>query len=122
MSRLRGDRRGIEGDGGSVTAEFAAVLPAVVLVLASCLGALQIAGDHVRLTDAAATAARALSRGDGAARVASLVGVLVDDASVRSERRGDFVCSHLTAPVRAGPVRWTGLTLEATSCALAGGM
>ena len=41
------------GEHGMVTAEFAVVLPAVVLVLALSLGALGLAWDQIRCVDAA---------------------------------------------------------------------
>jgi len=47
-----------------VTAEFAVVLPAVVLTLALCLAAMALALDQVRCVDAAAAGARAAARGD----------------------------------------------------------
>ena len=47
-----------------VTAEFAVVLPAVVLILALSLGAMGLAVDQVRCVDAAAAGARAAARGD----------------------------------------------------------
>lgn len=46
------------------TAEFAVVLPAVVLVLALSLGALGLAWDQIRCVDAARAGARAAARGD----------------------------------------------------------
>jgi len=52
------------GEHGMVTAEFAVVLPAVVLVLALSLGALGLALDQIRCVDAARAGARAASRGD----------------------------------------------------------
>ena len=104
---------------GSTTAEFATALPAVVLVLACCLGAVQVVGVHVRLTDAAASAARALARGDTAARATGLVLQSVPGASLASQRRGDFICARVTA--HSLPGIFAGLTLEARSCALAGG-
>lgn len=51
------------------TAEFAVVLPAVVLVLALSLGALGLAWDQIRCVDAARAGARAASRGDSAGAV-----------------------------------------------------
>jgi len=51
------------------TAEFAVVLPAVLLVLALSLGAWGLAWDQVRCVDAARAGARAASRGDSAAAV-----------------------------------------------------
>lgn len=109
-------------DDGSVTAEFAAVIPAVVLVLGCCLGAVQVVGQQVRLTDAAADAARALARGDGADRAAGIVERSVRGASLSAERRGEFVCARLSVPSAFGPFAAFGLTVAAGSCALAGGL
>lgn len=96
------------------------MLPAVVLVLACCLGAVQVVGVQVRLTDAAASAARALARGDSTGRAAGLVQSAVVGASLTSDRRGEFVCARVTA--QGLPGIFVGLTLEAHSCALAGGL
>jgi hypothetical protein len=57
------------GERGMATAEFAVVLPAVVLVLALSLGALGLAWDQIRCVDAARAGARAASRGDSAGSV-----------------------------------------------------
>ena len=51
-------------DAGMVTAELAACLPVLVLVLAFALGAVSVAGDRVRVADAARELARAAARGD----------------------------------------------------------
>jgi hypothetical protein len=107
---------------GSVTAEFAAVVPAVLLVLACCLGAIQVVGQQVRLTDAAADAARSLARGDSADRAAGLVHRAVAGASMAPDRRGEFVWVRFSAPSAFGPFAALGLTLTAGSCALAGGV
>ena len=63
LRRARFDQRGM------VTAEFAVVLPAVVLVLALSLGALGLALDQIRCVDAARAGARAASRGDSSGAV-----------------------------------------------------
>jgi hypothetical protein len=55
-----------------VTAEFAVALPAVLLVLAACLGGLRLGLEQVRVTDGAALAARSLARGDGRAGAEAL--------------------------------------------------
>jgi Flp pilus assembly protein TadG len=99
-------------DAGSVTAEFALALPLVVVVLAFCLTGLQVAGQQVRLQDAAATAARAAARGDNTAIAARLT----PSATVSQWNDGALVCVRLTS---ATPV--PGVTLGATSCALGGG-
>jgi len=98
------------------------VLPAVVLVLGCCLGAVQVVGQQVRLTDAAADAARSLSRGDGVDRAAGLAQRAVRGTRLAVERRGEFVCARLSAPSVFGPFVAFGLTVEAGSCALAGGL
>ncbi|HEY6797413.1 MAG TPA: TadE family type IV pilus minor pilin [Kineosporiaceae bacterium] len=51
-------------DAGSVTAEFAIALPAVMLVLALGLGSLQAALVQLRCVDAARAAARFAARGE----------------------------------------------------------
>jgi Flp pilus assembly protein TadG len=63
-SRVPASWRARFGQHGMVTAEFAVVLPAVVLVLALSLGALGLAWDQIRCVDAARAGARAASRGD----------------------------------------------------------
>ena len=123
-SRRRAGPRGVRPgtpDRGSVTAEFATVVPAVLLVLACCLGALQVVGQQVRLTDAAADAARSLSRGDSVDRAAGLVDRAVAGASLTPVRQGEFVCARLSAQSSFAPFAAIGLTLHAGSCALGGG-
>ncbi len=60
--RSRGGRRA--RDAGMVTAELAAVLPAIVLVLAVALNAVAIGIDQIRCVDAARTAVREAARGE----------------------------------------------------------
>ena len=107
---------------GAVTAELATALPAVVLVLGLCLGAVQVVGQQVRLTDAAADSARALARGETRDRAAQIARQLVATSSLDSETDGQFVCARLSAPSGIGPFAAFGITLEARSCALAGGL
>ena len=102
------------GERGSVTAEFAAVIPAVLLVLLLCLGGVQVSGQQVRLADAAAQAARSLARGDGLVHATALARQLVGGASVSADQRGDAVCARLSAPGALG------ITVTAASCALGG--
>lgn len=51
-------------EAGMVTAETAVALPAVVLVLAVCLGGVRVGVDQMRCVDAARAGARAAARGD----------------------------------------------------------
>lgn len=92
---------------GSVTAEFAVAIPAVMLVLAACLVCFQLAIQQLRLQDAAATTARALARGDSAAAFPG--------ANVTTRADGELLCARLT--LAAQPPLF--IELSAQSCALA---
>ncbi|WP_417561850.1 TadE family type IV pilus minor pilin [Microbacterium sp.] len=106
-------------DRGSVTAEFAVVLPAVVLVLALGAATLGVCARQVRLQDAAADAARLVARGEPDARAQSVLASAVDGARAAIATRDDLVCVTATAPAGL-PVPVP--TLRARSCALAGGL
>lgn len=99
-------------DAGSVTAEFAISLPAVVVVLALCLSGVQVAGQQLRLQDAAAAAARASARGDSTAIAARIA----PGASVNRWSDGDLACVTVTA--RAALF---AMPLSASGCALGDG-
>ena len=98
-------------DRGSVTAEFAAVIPAVLLVLACCLAGLQLAGQQLRLQDAAAVTARSLARGDPAPAYPG--------ATATTRVEGQLLCARLVAASSAPLIP---LQLSAESCALRGGL
>ncbi|WP_159500895.1 TadE family protein [Microbacterium sp. 18062] len=106
------------GDRGSVSAEFAVALPAIVLLLALCVGALSSASRQVRLQDATADAARLIARGDDEGRGLSLVRQSVPDAQATVIRDGDLVCVAASAPVG---LPLPEIRLDARSCALDGG-
>lgn len=57
------------GSRGSVTAETAAMLPALMVVLAAALWAIQVVGVQLECVDAARAAARAAARGEPLERV-----------------------------------------------------
>lgn len=104
----------IQGDAGAITAEFAVVLPAVVLVLAGAVGALQLGAEQLRLQGATAGAARLLARGDQGAT--ALVARIDPDARLLVRSSDSLVCADSTAPARMGIL--VGLTLRASACAL----
>ncbi|MDO7881040.1 TadE family type IV pilus minor pilin [Antiquaquibacter soli] len=99
---------------GSVTAEFAVALPAIVIVLAVCLGGLALAAQYVRVQDAAAAAARDAGRGDGV----GVVSRLVPGAAAEQWSEGHLVCVRVTAVGRLASV---AVPLSAMSCSLGGG-
>lgn len=112
-------RSASQGERGSVTAEFATVIPAVLLVLACCLGAVQLATQQLRLQDAAAAAARGLARGEAAGGTAARVAQLVPGASFVRNDHGGMVCVRLASPASSG--LFAAVTVQAASCALAAG-
>lgn len=61
---MRPRRRPRRGESGTVTAELAIVLPAVLVVTVLCVWAVGVAAVHVRCLDAARGAARELARGE----------------------------------------------------------
>ncbi|MGV8897551.1 MAG: TadE family type IV pilus minor pilin [Rhodoglobus sp.] len=117
IARARGRRRARDDD-GSVTAEFAVTMPAVILLLACCLSGVQGAAEQLRLQDAAASAARSLARGDSAAAVVTR---LAPGATVTERSDGELDCVTLTTRSTAIVGVIAGFTLAATSCALSGG-
>jgi len=99
-----------------VTAEFAMVLPAVMLVLAFAAGAVQVGVAQVRLTDAAADAARLMGRGESEGAAAGRVQDAVGGAALAVSRDGLLVCVTARASVALGPVAGA-IDLGARGCA-----
>lgn len=102
------------GERGSVTAEFAVALPAVLVVLALAVGALGTAAATIRVQHAATEAARLLGRGDisGLARVAEI------GATATVQRSDHLVCVEASAPVS---LHLPLPPVSARACALDGG-
>ena len=102
-----------------MAAEFAVTLPAVVIVLALCLGAIGVGSQQLRLHDAAASAARALGRGESGVAVAQRVAGSTSGAALESWTADGLICARLSRAA-AGPIAVGGLRLVAESCALDG--
>lgn len=109
-----------DSDRGSVAAELALALPAVVLTLLLGVGALGAAAQLVSLQDAVADAARLLGRGESEAAARAAVAASVREAHMSSDARGDLVC--VRAQIDAQISRLISIPLTASSCALAGGL
>jgi hypothetical protein len=101
-------------DAGTVTAEFAAALPAVALVLACAFGAIDLGGEQLRLQGAAFDAARLLGRGDPGAQ--ERIRLVVSDATLGTRSSGKLICADASAPVQLGIL--SGIVLRASACAL----
>ncbi len=105
-------------DRGSATAEFAVVVPVVVLVIVLTAGSLAAAGRHVRLEQGVAQAARLAARGESAGQIAAIVAAVAGGTVDAVSEEGDLVCVTASAPARV-PLPLP--PLRARSCALAGG-
>ena len=107
FAALRADER------GTVTAEFAIVVPAVLAVLGLVIAGVFLAAQRVALTSAAAEIARLEARGDtglAGERVSALgAGVEVDRAS-----DGLLHCVTLRARPARGPL--TRISVDARAC------
>lgn len=102
-----------------MTAEFAASLPAVVLVLGLCLGSLQVGAAHVRTQDAVADAVRTVARGDTVARAEELADRAIPGAQLTFKEEDDLVCAELRRDVTIAG--FIVLPVVAKACALPGG-
>jgi hypothetical protein len=101
-------------EAGTVTAEFAIILPAVVLVLGCALGAIGLGGEQLRLQGAAFDAARLLGRGDAGAL--ERVHAVAQDARLGVRSSGSLICADVSATVALGVL--SGIVLNASACAL----
>jgi len=113
-------RRRVGCDRGSVAAELALALPAVILTLLLGAGALGAASRQVSLQDAAADAARLLGRGEGADAASGVVAAAVPGAGLSSRSEGDLVCVTASVDIAIGGL--ITLPMRASSCALSGGL
>jgi uncharacterized protein (UPF0333 family) len=117
---------GVDGreDRGSVTAEFALLLPAVVVLLALALGAVRVVVTQLQCVDAARAAARVAARGesvDVVRQVAHAAGP--DGATVRVATGTAAGSATVTVEVSAtrrlaGPVGGTVLARGAATAAV----
>ncbi|MGO2520745.1 MAG: TadE family type IV pilus minor pilin [Microbacterium sp.] len=112
-------RCGTDLEQGSVAAELALALPAVVLTLLLGVGALSAAAQQVTLQDATADAARLLGRGESVAAANAVVAASASNARVSHELRGDLTCVSAHVEISVG--RIISIPLTASSCALSGG-
>ena len=107
--RRRTRRPGPRGDAGTVTAETALALPALVAVLALALWTVGAVTVQLRCSDAAAGAARAAARGDRPDAVAALARRLAPagarvDVRVQGEEVHVVVAAAVEPPALAAAV------------------
>lgn len=96
------DRRNRRRDRGSVTAEMAAALPVVVLLLIVGLTGVTAVSDKLRCVDAAREAARMAARGEDGEEAGRRIAP--DDATISVRTEGDTVRAVVRVRVRTlGP-------------------
>jgi hypothetical protein len=103
------------GDRGSVTAELAAALPAVVLLLVAGLGAVSAVGTKLNCQAAARDAALAAARGEPAVPAGRRLAPA--GAAITVTANGELVRATVTVQVHPLGMRAPGLTVGATSIA-----
>lgn len=99
---------------GSVAAEFAVAMPAVIAVCALAVGAVVAASAQTAAQDAAGEAARLAARGDDHAAALQIAG---HGASASVHDSGQLRCVTVTVPIRILG-RDTGIQASAESCAI----
>ena len=105
-------------DRGSVTAELAVGLPAVVLLLVALLTIASSAITQTRCTDAARAGARAAALGEPDAEVSVFAHRLAGDAATVAVSRADpWVTVDVSAAVGSGSWTWGPLRARATAVA-----
>ena len=92
--RARSPNRQALLDSGMVTAELAAALPILMILVGVALAAVSVAGQRVRTADAAREAARAAARGDSVA-ARRLAAEAAPSAAVTISRSGDRVVAQV---------------------------
>lgn len=103
----------LRSDRGTVTAEFAVVLPAILAVLGLAVGAILLSAHRVVLTAAAAEVSRLEARGDTSAAGARLAGL--DGVAVSRVRDGPLQCITLTSNPSGGVLAF--VEVSARGCA-----
>ncbi|MEN9749603.1 MAG: hypothetical protein RL149_681 [Actinomycetota bacterium] len=104
-------------DGGSVTAEFAVVLPAVFMVISIAIGALSLQVERMRLVGLAAELARASGRGESEQTIRQLYGERIGGSKVDYSSDGLFSCVEVSTEVELLGLPTFTLRLADRECA-----
>jgi len=118
----RSTRRRYPADRGMVTAELAAALPALILVVVAAVWMVALATAQMRVSDAAREAARAAARGEHHNTTEQLAeAVAPDGAEVTISSEGDLlevvVSLDVEAPTPFGDALWSP-TVRSSAVAL----
>jgi Flp pilus assembly protein TadG len=113
--RTSGEWRSVWADDrGTVTAEFALVLPAVVIVLGLVVGGILLATHRITLVSLAGEVSRAEARGDNKA-AAEVLARTGNDVSVKRSDEGALHCVTLASRPVDGLLSSVAITARACS-------
>ena len=119
MKHLRGavgSPRGPAASRGTVTAEFAVAIPAVIVLLGVLLSAVAAGVSQLRAEEAARAAARSLARGGGADGAGQEVSRIAGpEAAHTVEAAGAIVTVRVTLPVPGPLAAAAGLRASAAA-------
>lgn len=104
----------VRDERGTVTAEFAVVMPAVLVVLGLVIGGIFIAAHRITLVSLAAEVARLEARGD-ADRARARLDEAQGAITVQRDRSGPLHCVTLRASPGRGIL--SGIGIESRACA-----
>lgn len=107
----------LHDDRGTITAEFAIVVPVALVILGLAIAAILVSAHRLSLTALALEVARFEARGDAEAAAARLASFGREVAVVRS-RDGLLVCVSLSSRPGAGP--FEAIEITARGCAASG--
>lgn len=83
-------------DSGTVTAELAIALPSVALVIAVTMSGFGFQLERMKYVSSAASAARALGRGETQAEVSELLTEVFPEASLKIEFLENYICARVS--------------------------
>ncbi len=107
---------------GTVTAELALALPAVSLVLAVTLGAFGLQIERMKLVSVAATAARALARGELSEEVRAFSIDQLPNVELQINEQEQQICVTAALEVSIPALPSNILNLEEQQCARSSGL
>ena len=102
-------------DAGSVSAEFAVALPAVLLIAGALVTCVRLAADHAWLASSASTIARSISMGGDRDEALSRVVGDRTDVIAQIDATNDMVCVELQRRLE-GPFAMFGMRASESSC------
>jgi hypothetical protein len=110
----------VQNQRGSITAELVMAMPAVALIISLTLGAFALQIERMKMVGVAATAARAIARGEDSDLVAGMVAELLGVSSTTNLDivfREEFACAILTRAFEIPGLETEILELSETHCA-----